>query len=164
MITVLALPSSAWLAAGVLSTLLIAAAWLDLVDGTVHVVVVIPLTLAGFVAAATALPPALHSAAAGAVLGYGLFRLLEWAFRRLGARDGLGRGDAWLLGASGTWVGPSGLAPLVLIAASLTLAGVLLRYGPRPARDTEVPFAPGLAAATWLVWISGVSPVSGIGE
>ncbi|MGQ9369551.1 prepilin peptidase, partial [Azospirillum sp. A39] len=41
----------------------------------------------------------------GALLGWGAFAVVILAYRRLRGRDGLGWGDAALLGAGGAWVG-----------------------------------------------------------
>ncbi|MBK1661418.1 prepilin peptidase, partial [Paracraurococcus ruber] len=105
----LLLPPAAWLGAGALGTLLLAIARLDLVTGEVHAGLAGPLALLGL--AQGFATGALALAAAGAAFGYLLCRLAEAGFRAATARDGLGRGDAWVLGAAGAWTGPGGTGP-----------------------------------------------------
>jgi leader peptidase (prepilin peptidase)/N-methyltransferase len=147
------LPPAAWPAAAAFATLLLAIAWLDRQAGIVHAGLTAPLALLGLGLAAweAALPAGL----AGVALGYGLCRAVEWGFRRLRGQDGLGRGDAWVLGAAGAWVGPDGIGPLLALASTGALLAVLLLRGGAVGRDTAVPFAPALAAAAWIVWILG---------
>ncbi|MBC4016635.1 prepilin peptidase [Siccirubricoccus deserti] len=146
------LPPSAWPAAAAFATLLLAIAWLDQQAGIVHAALAAPLTLLGLGLAAV--EAALPAALAGAALGYGLCRAVEWGFRRLRGQDGLGRGDAWVLGAAGAWVGPDGIGPVLALASTGALLAVLLR-GRLPDRQTALPFAPALAAAAWVTWIIG---------
>ncbi|MBV1800150.1 prepilin peptidase [Siccirubricoccus sp. G192] len=150
----LLLPAAAWPAATVFGALLLAIAWLDLRAGIVHAALAVPLALAGLGLAALAGAAVLAAALAGLALGYLGFLAVEWGFRRLRGREGLGRGDAWVLGAAGAWVGPGGLGLMVALAAALALGMVLLRDR-RLAPDAAVPFAPALAASAWLVWIAG---------
>lgn len=89
----------------------------------------------------------------GAAAGWAAFALLILAYRRLRGRDGLGWGDATLLGAGGAWVGWDGLAGMVLVAALAGLGGALL-LGHRRA-DARVPFGPALALGIWGVWLHG---------
>ena len=90
-------------------------------------------------------------AGAGALAGS---VLLEVVYRKFRGRDGLGRGDAKLFGALGLWVGPLGLAPLLLVASASGLVAALLlqavgRYTGRLA------FGPWLALGGWTVWCAG---------
>jgi leader peptidase (prepilin peptidase)/N-methyltransferase len=146
------LPPAAWPAAAAFATLLLAIAWLDQQAGIVHAGLAAPLALLGLGLAA--LDAALPVGLAGAALGYGICRAVEWGFRRLRGQDGLGRGDAWVLGAAGAWVGPDGIGPLLALASTGALLAVLLRSR-LPEREAALPFAPALAAAAWVVWILG---------
>ncbi|MBB5693069.1 prepilin peptidase [Muricoccus pecuniae] len=147
------LPPAEWPGAALFGTGLLALAWIDLRHGVVHAALVLPLAAAGFLRAALMVPASLHAALAGAAAGYLLFRAVEAGFRRLRGREGLGRGDAWVLGAAGAWVGPGGLGPLVAGAAALALLLTALREG-RLAPDASLPFVPALAAAAWITWIA----------
>ena len=147
------LPAHRWPAAIGFASLLLAISWMDLRSGLVHAALALPLALGGVLASLHEAPPQLPTALAGAALGYLGFRLVEEGFRRLRGRDGLGRGDVWVLGAAGAWVGPGGLGLVVAGAAALALAAVILRdrsFAP----DASLPFAPALACAAWLVWIA----------
>lgn len=147
------LPGERWPAAIVLGAFLLAIGRMDLRRGVVHAGLVLPLALAGLLHAWIAAPALLPPALAGAACGYLAFRLVEAGFRRLRGHDGLGRGDAWVLGAAGAWVGVGGLGLVVAGAAALGLLAVMLRdRGFAPA--ASLPFAPALAAACWLVWIA----------
>jgi leader peptidase (prepilin peptidase)/N-methyltransferase len=57
----------------------------------------------------------------GALAGYGIFTAVALMYRILRARDGLGMGDAKLLGALGAWSGWQSLPSLVLLASALAL-------------------------------------------
>jgi leader peptidase (prepilin peptidase)/N-methyltransferase len=153
---VAALPAASWPAAAVLGTLLLAIAWLDLRAGIVHAALALPLALAGLAVAGLAGTAAsLAASLAGMALGYGGFVAVERGFRRLRGQEGLGRGDAWVLGGAGAWVGPGGLGLLVALAAAGALLLVLVRDRGRLRPGAAVPFAPALAGAAWAVWILG---------
>ena len=74
-------------------------------------------------------------------------------------REGLGRGDAKLLAASGAWVGVGALPQVILLAAigALAAAGCLRLAGVRLGAQSALPFGPFLAAATWILWLFGPS-------
>ncbi|WP_162174819.1 prepilin peptidase [Hyphomonas oceanitis] len=93
----------------------------------------------------------------GAAVGYGALVALELAYKRLRGRDGLGRGDAKLLGAIGMWVAWPGLAPVLLVASLTGLVAALIAglAGKRPmASDTAIAFGPFIALAGWIVWLA----------
>jgi prepilin signal peptidase PulO-like enzyme (type II secretory pathway) len=94
----------------------------------------------------------------GAVAGYGLLWLVEVAYLRLRGINGLGRGDAKLLGAIGIWVGLDGIPPVLLIASlggimSVMVAAALQR---RPlSGQTTIAFGPWIALGGFTVWLAG---------
>lgn len=98
----------------------------------------------------------------GAAVGYvGLF-LLAVSYRRMRGRDGLGLGDAKLLGAIGAWLGWS-LLPLVLLIASLGgLLWILAQKlrGRSMEGGTKVPLGTFLCAAVvpaaLIGWTAGL--------
>jgi leader peptidase (prepilin peptidase)/N-methyltransferase len=97
-------------------------------------------------------------AAIGAAVGVAALALFAAAYARLRGRQGLGLGDAKLLGALGAWVGWQGLASIVTIAAGAALAWAALDalVHKRPLRgDLALPFGPFIALAGWLVWLYG---------
>lgn len=92
----------------------------------------------------------------GAVIGFGLLWLVEILYRRLRGRDGLGRGDAKLLGALGMWVGAPGIAPVLLIASlagiAAAFAGSLRKSAPLSA-TSAIAFGPWIALGGFVVWM-----------
>jgi len=121
-----------------------------------------PLTLAaallGALMVATSRPDAWLEHVIGGLAGYLVLFAVETVYLRLRGRDGLGRGDAKLLGAIGLWVGWTRL-PDVLLIASLSgllaalLYNRLLRH--ELSASTPVAFGPWLALAGWISWLSG---------
>jgi leader peptidase (prepilin peptidase)/N-methyltransferase len=91
------------------------------------------------------------------LLGFGGFAALAKAYRWLRRSDGLGFGDAKLLGAIGAWVGCEGLPTVVLFAAASGLIGVVIRNRSRAALQwrTSLAFGPHLCLGAWLVWLYG---------
>lgn len=88
----------------------------------------------------------------GAVSGFVSLWAIGAAYRHLRGRDGLGLGDAKLLGAIGAWLGWLAL-PFVLLAASVIgLIAAALSGG--LARDRAVPFGAALAAGALPGWIA----------
>jgi leader peptidase (prepilin peptidase)/N-methyltransferase len=145
-----------WLDCG-LGWWLLALGWIDLRRWLLPDLLTLPLVVAGLLAAAIFDPEQLTDRSLGAALGYLGFRLIASVYRALRGREGLGRGDAKLLAASGAWVGVSALPQLVLGAAvSALLAAACLRLaGMRLAAHSALPFGPFLALATWLIWVFG---------
>jgi len=140
---------------------LLALALIDLEHFLLPDVLTLPLAAGGLGVAWFLQPDALRDDAIGAVAGYALFAAVAWAYRRWRGREGLGGGDAKLLGALGAWVGASGLPSVVLLAALMALAAALAaralkgRGGFAGALQARVPFGPALAAAGWIVWLYG---------
>ncbi len=117
----------------------------------------LPLAASGLVMAWWIDPASLPGHLIGAVAGFGAFAVLAEAYRHLRGRDGLGLGDAKLLGGGGAWLSWIALPTVVLYAAAIGLASVLvLGAGRRAVRAGDsLPFGPPLAAAIWLVWLYG---------
>jgi leader peptidase (prepilin peptidase) / N-methyltransferase len=136
---------------------LLALGWIDLRRWLLPDALTLPLVIAGVAAAAILDPEQLTDRALGAALGYLGFRLIASAYRALRGREGLGRGDAKLLAASGAWVGASALPQVILgAAASALVAAICLRLvGVRLAAHSALPFGPFLALATWVIWLVG---------
>ena len=135
----------------VLGWTLLTLAWIDAVCLRLPDVLTLPLILAGLAEAAWLEPEVLSGRAFAAATGYTVLWALSWAYRRARGREGLGLGDAKLLGAGGAWVGLAQLGDVVLGAA---LAGLLwaVRRG-KPEWTVRTPFGPFLAAAIWIVWL-----------
>jgi len=151
-----------WSSCG-LGWVLLALAAIDLDSWRLPDVLTLPLLLAGLAVCGWLRPDELADHVMGAVFGWGLLTCLALAYRALRGRDGLGGGDAKLLGAGGAWLGAAALPVILLAASAATLLAVLLRAGMRGERagglfgglraGTAVPFGPGLAAAIWILWL-----------
>jgi leader peptidase (prepilin peptidase) / N-methyltransferase len=148
--------ADAWIDAA-LGWWLLALAWIDWRRFILPDRLTLPLTALGIAAAWALAPGELASRTIGAVCGYFGFRVIAWIYRRLRGREGLGGGDAKLLAASGAWVGVAGLPSVVAGAAlmGIVAAGWMKLAGSELDRHSAVPLGPGLAAATWLVWLYG---------
>ena len=79
-----------------------------------------------------------------------LFVIIDKVFFMLRGRNGLGLGDAKLIGAGAMWVEPLTL-PAILVFASLGgILFVLLKGAPK---NERIPFGPFLALAIWCAWL-----------
>ncbi len=93
---------------------------------------------------------ALRSSAVGWIVGFGALWLVARLYRALRGRDGLGAGDAKLLGAAGALCGALALPWVVAGAAALTLTFVTVRGHVSDGMWTRAaPFGPALALATF---------------
>lgn len=118
---------------------------------------VLALALAGLVASALLIPAALVDHVIGAAAGFLVFWVAAALYRRWRSREGLGLGDAKLLGALGFWVSWEGLPSTVLIAAAAALLAALLQGlgRGRLSADDRLPFGPFLALGGWITWLYG---------
>ncbi len=95
----------------------------------------------------------------GAVVGLLLFPTLNYFYRRLRRRDGIGFGDAKLLAGLGFWLGWQSLPPLLLIASVLGLVfalGIGLAAKKTSVTDKmnqPLPFGSFLCLGGWLTWL-----------
>ncbi|MEO1017665.1 MAG: prepilin peptidase [Pseudomonadota bacterium] len=95
----------------------------------------------------------LIDALAGVIAGYGIFWIINRAYRSWRGRDGLGLGDAKLLAAAGAWNGGQWLPEICLTASVVTLV-IAMATGQIDDRFKAVPFGPGLALAAWLAFLT----------
>lgn len=108
-----------------------------------------PLAALGLTLGDWILPTPFADRLIGAAIGYGALFLLAAGYKRLRGRDGLGLGDAKLLGAIGAWLGWQ-LLPLVLLGASvagLIWALTLKLRGSAVDGTTRLPFGTFLCLA-----------------
>jgi leader peptidase (prepilin peptidase)/N-methyltransferase len=145
-----------WASCGLAWTLLVLAL-VDLEHELLPDVLTLPLAAAGLIVAWLAQDRAILDNVAGAVGGFALFAAVAALYRRGRGREGLGLGDAKLLGALGAWVGATGLPSVIFIAALAALVLALAQGAMRRslAFETRVPFGPALALAGWIVWLYG---------
>lgn len=100
---------------------------------------------------------------AGALAGFASLWIVETLYRRVRGLDGLGRGDAKLLGALGMWVTWIGIAPVLLVASLAGIGAVLIGAvlkGERVTSTTSLAFGPWIALGGWLVWLAGPAVAS----
>ena len=130
---------------------LLGAAWIDFETYRLPDLITLPLLLAGLAVTWLWQPAALFNHAAAAALGYCGFRLLDFAYLAIRGRQGLGAGDAKLLGAAGAWLGLPAL-PYVILTAGLIGIFMALpagrKFGLR--REQQIAFGPALALAFFL--------------
>jgi len=91
----------------------------------------------------------------GGAVGLVFFPLLNFGYKSLRGRDGIGLGDAKLLAAIGVWLGWQGL-PVVLLVASLTGLAVGIIGGASKGgsiSQSKIPFGPFLCLGTWIIWL-----------
>ena len=149
-------PAPVLLASLVLAVLLAALSAIDLRTLRLPDALTAPLALAGLLVAWLAHAPVWWHALS-AVIGFVLPAGMGWAYRYLRGRQGLGLGDAKLIGASCAWLGVEGLPGLLLWASGSALVAVLLaawRAGGLSS-TTRIPFGPFLAFGAWIVWLYG---------
>lgn len=117
----------------------------------------LPLAVAGLAIAAV-LPgrPILDHLVGGAA-GWSALALVAEGYRRWRGVDGMGMGDAKLLGAAGAWLGWEALPSVLLIACFSAFAGVAAGalMGGRTARGSRIAFGAPLSLAFWIVWLHG---------
>ena len=128
---------------------LVAVAFMDWETGWLPDAATIPLIGGGllFSVFSTSQPDTLAptDAIIGAVGGYGFFWTLNFVYRSITGRDGLGYGDFKLVAALGAWLGWV-LLPLNLFVAALLafVFGLFLMLGGKYDRDVGIRFAPFL--------------------
>jgi leader peptidase (prepilin peptidase) / N-methyltransferase len=134
---------------------LLALGWIDLRSWLLPDALTLPLIIAGLAAAITLDPDQLTQRALGAALGYLSLAAVAALYRALRGREGLGGGDAKLLGVSGAWLGAAALPQVIVLAAlsALAAAGCLRLAGIRLGIHSALPFGPFLALATWILWL-----------
>lgn len=134
------------LALALFGWLMVPLAWLDWRHFWLPDRLLVPLAIGGL-ALGGVLGPPLPDRLLGGLAGWGALTLLVRAYRKLRGREGLGQGDAKLLGAIGLWLGWVPLAPILALAALLGIAVALARG---LERTDALPFGTMLAAAAWI--------------
>ncbi|WP_088185558.1 prepilin peptidase [Sphingobium sp. Z007] len=112
----------------------------------------LPLAFLGLTIGMWATDVSLIDRVMGAAIGYGALLAISMGYRALRGRDGLGLGDAKLLGALGAWFGWQAL-PFILLIASMMGLVVMLASGRARSRTARVPLGTFLALAALPAWI-----------
>ncbi|MGD8326686.1 MAG: A24 family peptidase [Sphingomonadales bacterium] len=119
-------------------------------------IVTIPLLILGLVFRALQSIDAFITSLIGVMLGIMLLVLISLGYRKLRGREGLGFGDAKLVGAAGAWLGWAPLS-LVLLLGSLTalnfVAAKALISAEKIDAHHQVAFGSYLAFGFWLCWL-----------
>jgi leader peptidase (prepilin peptidase)/N-methyltransferase len=146
----------AWVGAA-LGWALIALAWIDQRTFLLPDKLTLPLAAGGLVVAWLIDARILGDHLVGAALGLSVATVVAALYRRIRGRDGLGMGDAKLIGALGTWVAWQGLPTVVLYGALSGLVWVLVLGAWRRPQllAARLPFGPHLCLGGWLVWLYG---------
>ncbi|WP_311270271.1 A24 family peptidase [Sphingobium sp. WCS2017Hpa-17] len=146
------LPNLGGLAWALLGWLLLTLAILDWRHFWLPDALTLPLAFLGFTAGMWATDVSMSDRIVGAVIGYGALLVIALGYKALRGREGLGLGDAKLLGALGAWFGWQTLPFILLIASLLGLMGMLVTGGARQ-RTARVPLGTFLALAALPAWI-----------
>ena len=88
-----------------------------------------------------------------ALIAGGGFWALSELWLRLRGRDGLGLGDAKLIGAGALWVGPEVSWAILVGAGTALLYGLMGAANDRSVLDRPLPFGPFLALGLWWAWL-----------
>ena len=115
------------------------------------------LFLGGLAAAIILDPERIWEHVIGSVAGFVGLYVLAIAYRALRGRDGLGLGDAKLLGGAGAWLGWEALPSVVLLASVSGLLAVSASAvaGRKVTLETRLPFGAFLSFGVWIVWLYG---------
>ena len=138
---------------------LLVLAWYDLTEFRLPNLLTLTLFLAGIAAVIMAPRFAVQDHIIGATVGLFLFPTINWVYRQIRGRDGIGLGDAKLLAGLGLWLGWAAL-PFVLLAGSLLgLLFASLELLHKDSANNEdlfkkpIPFGLFLAIGGWLAWL-----------
>jgi leader peptidase (prepilin peptidase)/N-methyltransferase len=139
-----------------LGWVLIAAAMIDLQHYWLPDPLILPLIPAGLLVS-WLMTGAVTAQGIGVIAGYASVAAIRWLYRMLLSREGIGLGDAKLLGAAGSWVGWTSLPSVALIAAvtALAIGFACSRRRRCGAGDAPIAFGPCLALGFWIVWLHG---------
>ena len=145
------------MAGAVFGWLLVTLALLDLDHFWLPDALTLPLAILGLGFGLAGVAPAPGDHAIGAVVGFLLLAAIAWAYRRLRGREGLGQGDAKLLGAIGAWLGWRALPVVVLAACAIGFLWCAVRMvsGRSVALTDRLPLGALLACAAWAIWLLG---------
>ncbi|MDF0541541.1 A24 family peptidase [Sphingobium sp. H39-3-25] len=114
-----------------------------------------PLAFLGFTIGMWATDVMLMDRVIGAAVGYGALLAISFGYRAWRGREGLGLGDAKLLGALGAWMGWQALPFILLVASFTALIMVLLGRlrGAVISADSRVPLGTFLCLGALPGWL-----------
>lgn len=139
--------------------LLIVASFIDLEIFILPDIITLPGAFLAFLASFV-MPLAWQDSLLGALLGAGIFLLLQRAYRYLKKVEGLGTGDIKLMLMLGALTGWQGLPILIFLSAALGLLAALffmVRSKNGRSMQAPIPFGPFLAMGTMIYILWGES-------
>ena len=141
------------IAALILVSFLLCLTFIDLDTQLLPDDLTLPLLWLGLIATLVLTPNTLADKVLGAVFGYLSLWSVNYGFKMLMGKEGMGYGDFKLLAALGAWIG-LGLLPIVILFSSLLglLSSIILI---RQSRGVPIPFGPYLAMSGWLTFCYG---------
>jgi leader peptidase (prepilin peptidase) / N-methyltransferase len=141
----------------ILGWLLLALAAMDIRTYRLNDVLTLSLALLGLLTAAIFDRENLMDHFAGVAAGFGLLFGVNWLYGKLRGHDGMGLGDAKLLGAGGAWIAWQGLPSVLCIGTftALLVAASSALLGRKLNAASMLPFGPFLAIGIWIVWLYG---------
>jgi leader peptidase (prepilin peptidase) / N-methyltransferase len=129
------------------------ASWIDFKSYILPNWITLPLMCIGLCFNAISLNPfcAIEDAAIGLVIGYGFIRLIAFVYLKLKNQQGIGQGDAKLLGAIGAILGYQMVFPVLFIASILGLIfGIIITYRKSNKLSQAIPFGPFLSISACM--------------
>jgi leader peptidase (prepilin peptidase) / N-methyltransferase len=96
-----------------------------------------------------------HDAIIGAIAGYLVFAIVQWLFKLVTGKHGMGQGDYKFLAGMGALLGWQQLPVIILLSSIIGLIFGLTQIGLRHQfKSVPIPFGPYLAIAGWisLMW------------
>ena len=94
----------------------------------------------------------------GAVVGYLFFWIVNFVYKTLFRKEGMGHGDFKLLALLGAWLGVNAILPIILISTIVgSIVGISLMLFFRHERSKPIPFGPYLALAGVIYLLFGAS-------
>jgi leader peptidase (prepilin peptidase)/N-methyltransferase len=134
----------------VLGWSLLTLAWIDVRTLWLPDVLTLPLLALGLAVAALLQSDDLMNHVAGACAGYGSFGAISAVYRWLRGHDGLGGGDAKLMGVAGAWLGLMALPWVATLAALGCLLWISLGSRNFIGSTVRYPFGPSITMAIWV--------------
>lgn len=135
----------------ILTWLLIAVSMIDLKHMLVPDILTLPLLWLGLLFNALGFGINITDAVFGAIIGYLSLWIINFLYRLLRKRDGIGNGDFKLLALAGAWFGWQAI-PLILFLSSISgsIIGIALVFFMEREAKKPIPFAPFIALAIFI--------------
>ncbi len=135
----------------VFSYSLLALTFVDLRELILPDVITKPLIVIGVVLGWFGIFTNFYDSLAGAFIGYFLFWGINYAFRKIRKKEGMGYGDFKLLSAIGAWIGATQI-PLIILMSSFVgiLVAILTHNISKNFLSRQIPFGPSLAFAGFV--------------